>query len=358
MIRTAVVGCGGMGNHHAGILADLDGVELVSVCDLIEEKARATGERVGVECCTDFRGLIDKVDSMWICTEPFNRLDIVTACAEAGKHVFTEKPVSVNMDEADAMIEACRKANVKYMLGYVLRFTNPYRLMRETLVSGELGELVSCWTRRLMPFDMSDLWYGHQEKSGGVLLDFGSHDIDWLLWLGGPAKTVTAHTHQVRPTMNADEHGQAMILFENGGMAACEVSWSSYLGDSSVGLVGTKGAMIVGRDGKIRKKIGDEEEQIMEAEGAMAVDVEGNVGRETDEGEIETVGQETETIQEYFFRCIREDVEPLTSAVEGRNVLATVLAMQESARCGRSVEVAEVADKRPRLSCRPATSEQ
>ena len=95
---------------------------MVAVCELIEEKARTIGKRLGVKWSTDYRELLDAVDSLWIC---------------------------VDLDEADAMIEACRKAGVKFMLGYVLRFTNPYRLMRDTLASGELGELVLIPGRQL-----------------------------------------------------------------------------------------------------------------------------------------------------------------------------------------------------------------
>ena len=354
MIRTALIGCGGMGNYHARVLSKMANVKVVGVCDLIEEKARRLGEAIGAPWCTDYQPLLEGADAAWVCTEPFNRLAIVTTAAAAGKHIFTEKPIAVDLREADAMIAAAERARVKFMLGYVLRFTNPYRLLRDTFASGELGELVSCWTRRFMPFDTSQLWYGCQEKSGGVMLDFGSHDLDWLLWLGGSARAVLARTFQVRPTMHADEHGQALILFENGGMGSCEVSWSSYLGESSVGVVGTLGAMIVGLDGKVRKRVGDGKESVVDADSAMAVDASGNVGQRAATGGIQAVAARNESIQQHFFRCIEENLDPITSAGEGRRVLATVLAMHESARSGRSVEVAGVREMVCRPSSRPA----
>ena len=349
MIKTAVIGCGGMGNHHARVLAQMANVKVVGVCDPIEAKARPLGEAVGVPWCVDYRTLLERADAVWICTEPFNRLAVVTDAAAAGKHIFTEKPIARDLREADAMIAAAARARVKYMLGYVLRFTNPYRLLRDTLAAGELGELVSCWTRRFMPIDMSTLWYGWQEKSGGVLLDFGSHDLDWLLWLGGPARTVFTQTFRVRPTMHADEHAQTVIVFERGGIATCEVSWSSYLSESSVGVVGTRGAMIVGLDGKVRKRVGDGKETVVDVESAMAVDPAGNVGQRAAAGGIETVAARNETIQQHFFRCIEEDLDPIPSAAEGRQVLATVLAMHKSARTGRSVVVAGIKE----VACRP-----
>jgi len=343
MTKVALIGCGGMGNHHARVLTEMENVEIAGVCDIVEEKAQKTGQATGAKCCTDYHELLDEADAVWVCTEPFNRLDIVTTAAAAGKHIFTEKPICVNLDEADQMIAAAAEANVKYMLGYVLRFTDPYRLIRETFADGRLGELVTCWTRRYMPFDMSGKWYGRQDLSGGVALDFGSHDVDWLRWVGGDVRTVFAAVSRVRPTMHADEHAQTLMVFDGGGMGTVDVSWSSYLSESSIGVIGAKGSMIVGRDGKVRRKIGDEgEEEIIEAESAMDINPAGDLGKADGSGEIQAVAGRAETIQEHFFRCIEEDVEPLTGAQDGRKTLATVKAIHESARRGQSVAVAQI----------------
>jgi len=342
MTKVGLIGCGGMGNHHANVLSRMDGVELVAVCDIVEEKATRLGEKLKVRTCIDFRDLLDDVEAVWICTEPFKRRDVVITCAAAGKHIFTEKPICVALSEADEMIAAARQAGVKYMLGYVLRFTEPYRTLHDTLASGELGELVTCWTRRYMPFDMSSRWYGDQKLSGGVMLDFGSHDCDWLRWIGGDVKTVLAGARTVRPTMKAQEHGQVLMMFAAGGMGTFDVSWSSYLSESSVGVVGTAGAMIVGRDGKVRKKVGDADEQIVDIQAAMDVDPSGKVGAKDASGKIKAVGRRGETIQEHFFRCLRDDVEPLTSAIEGRKTLSVIKAAHLSAKRGGCVDVSEV----------------
>jgi UDP-N-acetylglucosamine 3-dehydrogenase len=337
--KLALIGCGGMGNYHAKILAEMENVEIVGVCDVIQEKAEKLGKQLGTRWCTDYHQLLDDTEAVWVCTEPFNRVDIVTTSAAAGKHIFTEKPICNQMAGAEQMVAAADKAGVKYMLGYCLRFWNPYKLMHDTFASGELGELVNCWTRRYMPTDMSNAWYGYQEKSGGVMLDFGSHDIDWLRWIGGDVKTVFSGTYRVRPSMKADEHGQVLMLFKNGGMGTCDDSWSSYLDESSIGIVGTKGAMIVDKSGKIRKKIGDDKEVIVDAEAAVNVDPSGNVGVKDESGAIKAVSKPGETIQEHFFRCIEQEIEPVTAASEGIKTLAVVLALYESARTGKSIEV-------------------
>lgn len=347
MIKVGMIGCGGMGNAHAPALVKLPGVRVVGTCDLIEEKARAMAERNGIDrYCTDYRDLLPDVDAVWVCTEPFNRVEIVTTCARAKKHVFTEKPVARSLADADKMIAAAKKAKVKYMLGYCLRFWQmPYVVVHDIFASGELGDLVSCWMRRFMPMDPPS-WYAFQEKSGGAMLDFGSHDIDWLRWVGGDVKTVFGRTSRTRKTAKADDHGAAMLVFKKGGFATVEDSWFAHTGDSSLGLVGTKGSIVMGNDGKVRKRIGHAgPEQIVEGDSVTAVDPKGNVGRKDGEGRIRKVVSLNETIQEHFFRCIRDDVEPLTSGADGRKTLLTVMALWESARTGKAVEVDSMVGK-------------
>jgi UDP-N-acetylglucosamine 3-dehydrogenase len=343
VIKLGMIGLGGMGRHHAGVMKGLDNVQIVGVCDLIEERATQVSETVGAPWTLDYRELLAKdIDAVWICTEPFNRREIVIAAAAAGKDIFTEKPVCLDLADADAMIAAARDANVKYMLGYVLRYTEPYRTLHRTLASGELGDLVSCWTRRFMPCDMSASWYGQQETSGGVTLDFGSHDCDWLCWLGGRAKSVFANVARMRPTVNADEHGQIAMRFVDGGMGSLEVSWWGPLSESSIGVVGTKGAMIVGRDGEVRKKVAGGEEEIVDIQSAMDVDPAGRTGARDHQGHIQNVANRRETIQQHFLRCIEEDLQPLTDAATGRHVLAVMAAAQLSAQRGASVELSEI----------------
>jgi len=336
-----MIGCGGMGNHHGPVLAKLPNVRVVATCDLVEAKAKSLAEKIGVDrWCTDYRELLDDVDAVWVCTEPFNRVEVVTTCAGAGKHVFTEKPVCNTLEGADAMIAAASRAGVKYMLGYCLRFWQPYRILHDTYATGRLGALVSTWMRRFMPWDPRKLWYGRQESSGGAMLDFGSHDVDWLRWIGGDVKTVFGRTFRVREGARADEHGAALLAFRDGGVGTVEDSWSSHLSESSFGIVGTQGSMFVSPDGRVRRKIGyDAQEEVVDVEAALAVDPTGRVGQEDGSGAIRAVTPKNETIQEHFFRCIEEDIEPLTPASEGRKTLMTVMALWESERTGRAVDL-------------------
>ena len=321
MIKIGIVGCGGMGTHHAKVLAGMEGVRVVGVCDTIREKADKLAHLVGTESYTTYHDLLPEIDAAWICTPPSHRCDVVLACAQERKDIFAEKPLALNLDEADQMIRATREAGVKFMIGYVLRYTQPYKYLHDVLALGKLGRLVNCWTRRYMPIDMTNRWYGDQAKSGGVLLDFGCHDMDLLYWLGGAVRTVFARFDRVRDTIRADEHAQVLMAFAKGGMATTDVSWSAYLSESSIGVTGSNGTVILDRTGTVRQKINGSDEEVV------------------DTAKVDAGAEPNETLHAHFVRCIEQDIDPLTSGEQARDVLAIILAAQESGRTGVSVDL-------------------
>ena len=123
-------------------------------------------------------------------------------------------------------------------------------------------------------------------------------------------------------------------------MGACDVTWLDTITESSLGLLGTKGSLLVGRDGKVVKRmVGDEADTVIEIEAAITIDPEGNLGRRDESGEIQAVASKGESIHRHFLRCIQERLTPLTDASTGRDALRTVLAIRESAETGRAVDL-------------------
>lgn len=339
MIKLGIIGCGWIGRHHAGIFSKMDNVQLVSVCDVIEDKARDLAGDMGCGHTGDYREVLDQADAVVIGTPPAVRIELISAAVEAGKDIFCEKPIALNLAEADEIVSIVDKATSKFLLGYVLRFTQPFKLLWQTFASGELGELITCWTRRYMAMDPRKSWHNQQEASGGVALDFGSHDIDWLMRIGGRVRTVLAGAARVRAGVGADEHCQALLSFTGPGVACCDVSWLDVVGENSIGVIGSAGSMAVDRAGVIRKKLAGGKEEVLDLKAGMSVDPSGNVGTAAADGRIEAVATDSESIQQHFIRCITQDIQPAITARQGRDVLATVLAINESARIGRAVEL-------------------
>ena len=313
MIKLGVIGAGGMGGHHAGRLAEIDQAELVGIADIERAKAETLAAKHQVASYTDYHDLLDIVDTVFICTPPFARTDIVVDAAQAGKHIFAEKPIALTLDEADRMLEATDKAGVKLMIGYVLHFVPTFKTLHDSFASGELGSLISCWTRRYMPWNPAGRWYADQEKSGGITVDFFTHDLDWLRWVGGDVQAVYGKTAHINPDITAEDNVWTMLTFKE-GVGVSGASWCASLSDNSIGVVGTKGSIIVDLVGKIRKKLAGGEEE-------------------------EVTPTECETIQAHFVRCVEQDLEPEITGYDGRAALEIARAIQESSRTGRVIEI-------------------
>lgn len=339
MLNVGVVGCGGRGTGHAAKLKAMPGVNLAWVCDIIPEKADALAAREGVPAIYDFHRGLDQVDVIWDATRPWERCDIVVDAAAAGKHIFSEKPIALDLPTADRYIAAIERAGVKNSFCYSLHFTNPYKLAKAVFASGELGQLVSVWTKRYMPVDMRPRWYGDQSKSGGIMLDFASHDLDLLCAFGGRPTTVFGQTARIREGIKADEHGQAMLVFAE-GMGSSEVSWWSPAGMSAFGVVGTKGSVIADGSGKLRKRLDGQDEVILDTNASSNVDLAGNIGVRTGSNEVMNLADRQETPEEHFIRCVREDLTPIVTPYMARRVLEVVLAIRQSAATGEAVHLA------------------
>ena len=146
---------------------------------------------------------------------------------------------------------------------------------------------------------------------------------------------------RVRPGVRADEHAQALFTFRNGGMGTVDVSWSSWLEETSLGAIGSEGSIMVDRSGTVRKRIGDGEIEVIESASSMSINPSGDLGEKDEEGNIHGVDSSAETIQEHFVRCIEEDLEPKTNGPDARGILQTALAIRESARTGKSVDLGD-----------------
>src|SRR5690606_8031401 len=114
--------------------------------------------------------------------------------AAAGKHVFCEKPISISIEDAKAMVEACEKAGVTLMVGHVLRFFPEYDAARDAVAGGRLGDpkVIRATRASAFPTWGSDNWFADESRSGGPIVDLIIHDIDWIRWTFGEVQRVYA----------------------------------------------------------------------------------------------------------------------------------------------------------------------
>jgi inositol 2-dehydrogenase len=191
-LRLGLVGLGRIGLLHADNLAGrVPSVDLVRVVDADETLARATGERLGVAWSTGYDDLLHDpdVDGVVIATPTSLHVDMVERAAAAGKHVFCEKPISLDLDSTVAAIDAARAAGIMLQVGLHRRFDPDWAAAAARIEAGELGQVYFFHTRLRDKQPPPMQYIG---DSGGFFVDVTIHDLDTARWLVGEIEEVTA----------------------------------------------------------------------------------------------------------------------------------------------------------------------
>ncbi len=210
-LRTAVIGVGSLGQHHARNYAELSKEgkgEFVGVCDVNEENARAIAAKNGCAYFTDWRELLDKVDAVSIVTPTEMHSEIACAFLEKGVHVLVEKPIARTLEETDKMIASAQKTGAKLMVGHLERF-NPAMIALRPHVNNPLYFEI----HRVSPFPNRSL-------DVDVVLDVMIHDLDAIQWLVGENVNVSEIRAVGIPVISDKvDAANARIEFENGAVA-------------------------------------------------------------------------------------------------------------------------------------------
>ncbi|MEA3401777.1 MAG: Gfo/Idh/MocA family oxidoreductase [Armatimonadota bacterium] len=202
MVRVGVAGMGFMGQQHFTIYRDMDGVELVAVCDKeperVSETASSIGGNIGEATELDlsqqarylcFEEMLDTqdLDLVDICTPTYLHAEMAVAALEAGSHVVCEKPMARTVAQCDEMIQAAERAGRMLFIAQCIRFWPEYEVLQSLVEGGELGEVKAARFVRQSPAPgwASEGWLMDPELSGGALLDLHIHDVDFILSLFG-----------------------------------------------------------------------------------------------------------------------------------------------------------------------------
>jgi predicted dehydrogenase len=237
-IGFGIIGCGVIGPWHAGAIARVENATLVAVCDEIEDRAKNLAEKYGVDYCTDPRHLLDRqeIDVVSICLPSGMHADMGIQCAQAGKHIISEKPLDVTLEKIDAVIAATKENKVKLAGIFQRRFQPNSLRIKQAIESGRLGRIhtADCyikWYRSQAYYDSGD-WRGTWAlDGGGCLMNQGVHGIDLLQWLVGKVKSIYAVTDCVaHERIEVEDQALAIVTFENGAKGIIEGSTACYPG--------------------------------------------------------------------------------------------------------------------------------
>jgi len=184
-VRVGVIGTGRIGSMHAELLARrIPGAALALVYDADPEAARSVGEALGVRVAAGAEELIraDDVDAVAICSSTDTHVDLIVAAADAGKAVFCEKPVSLDLEQVDRALAAVERTGVLFQVGFNRRFDPSHQAVRDAVAAGQIGEphLVRISSRDPAPPPID-----YVRVSGGIFLDMTIHDFDMARYVTG-----------------------------------------------------------------------------------------------------------------------------------------------------------------------------
>ncbi len=185
-IRVGIIGAGRIGRVHAANLTyRMPEADLVAVSDIVGEAAEKLAGELGVPAAyQDHRRILDDkaIDAVFICSSTDTHAPFIEQAAEAGKQIFCEKPIALDLAAIDRALAAVQRAGVKLMVGFNRRFDPSFRRVREAVAAGEIGEP---HILRITSRDPAPPPLAYIQVSGGIFLDMTIHDFDMARYLMG-----------------------------------------------------------------------------------------------------------------------------------------------------------------------------
>jgi myo-inositol 2-dehydrogenase/D-chiro-inositol 1-dehydrogenase len=246
-LRVGVIGVGRIGRLHAELLArQVPGASVSLVHDAREDTAREVANELGVATAAGADELLaaDDVDAVAICTSTDTHADLIGAAARAGKAIFCEKPISLDLAEVDRALAAVDEAGVPFQIGFNRRFDPAHAAVAAAVADGTVGEphLVRISSRDPAPPPMS-----YVRTSGGIFLDMTIHDFDMARFVTGSEVVEVFARGAVRVDPGFAEAGDVdtavvMLTHANGCLTTIDNSRQAVYGyDQRVEVFGSAG---------------------------------------------------------------------------------------------------------------------
>lgn len=248
-IKWGVAGCGRfMEETFLPALQTLKRSRLISVYSSNPERGRFIASKFGAqESFSDFDEFLKSdFEVLYIASANANHYWQIVKAAEAGKHIFCEKPVALNSKQAEEIAGICEKNNIMLMINYTYRF-HPLILKAKELINKELiGKIVSISANFNIDFHPGENFRFNKELSGGgALRDLGTHLIDLFRFFNGEIVEVKGYTDNVIYTSEVEDFACAVLKFEKGGYGFLNVSFNSRKSFNRIEIIGCDGSIAV-----------------------------------------------------------------------------------------------------------------
>jgi myo-inositol 2-dehydrogenase/D-chiro-inositol 1-dehydrogenase len=335
-VAVGLIGAGWIGRFHGESVAlRIPGTRLVAVADPAPGAAASLIERVSPDsrAYTDALELIadPTVEAVLISTPASTHTDLVVAAAEAGKHVFCEKPMALTLEDADRAIGACAANNVALQVGFNRRFAADFTAAHDVITAGGIGtpQLLRSLTRD--PGITADV--ASRVKPWTIFNETLIHDFDALLWLNPGARVVEvfaqadALIHPQYKEQGYLDTSMVQLRFDNGALASAEANFQATYGYDVRGEVFGSGGMVSA--GEVTRT-------------AMRHYSSPGVLADTPRVNIELFHDAYVAQLAHFADCIRSGSAPSVDGLDARNALEIALAAKESVETGLPVSLLSV----------------
>jgi len=251
-IGLGIIGLGYVGQIHLRHAQKLANAHVTAVADL-SKKALKKAKNNGIKnTFTSYEEMLKLpgLDAVIIALPTHLHLKCVRDAAEAKKHIFLEKPMARNTQEAKEILSTVQKNNIKLMMGYPLRFNKQFRELKRKIYDGTLGDIEIAIANYISsgpffhraeahaPIPVPEWWFNKELTGGGALIDLGSHLINLLRWYFGEITEIKSYLGY-RFNMPFEDKAVCLTRFENGTIAIINVGWFLQGYQLKIELIGT-----------------------------------------------------------------------------------------------------------------------
>lgn len=343
-MKYALIGCGRIATNHVTAAVN-NNLEIVAVCDVVPEKMEAILEKhnladdKSIKRYTDYKKMLEENDLelVSIATESGKHAAIALDAIDAGVNVIIEKPMAMNMADAEEIIKRAAEKHVKVSACHQNRFNVAIQEVRKAIEGNRFGKLSHAsinvhWNRNKGYYDQAP-WRGTWEEDGGCLMNQCIHGIDLLRWMMGDevVEVYGATRQQFHDYLEAEDVGVAVVKFKNGAIGTIEGTTNVYPQnlEETLYLFGENGTVKIG--GKSTNTI-----DVWDFKDETAEDQK-NKGLEEETSNV--YGNGHTSLFADVIEAIKEDRAPYVDGVAGRNALEMVLAIYKSQKEGAPVRL-------------------
>ena len=354
-LKFALIGCGRISaNHIKALIDNYQDAELVSVSDLIKDKAtqrvneyvsQAKDKNISFKkpkIFIDYKKMLQEedIDVCSICTESGYHAEIALNCLTQKKHILVEKPMAMSLLDADRMIREAEKNKVKLSVCYQNRFNPTIQKLHQAIEEGRFGKIIAVtarvlWNRNKNYYNQAK-WRGTWKLDGGCLMNQCTHSIDLLQWIiGDEIHTVFGQTGNYLHSYNeTEDYGSIIVRFKNKAIGNIEGTVCVYPQnlEETLTILGEKGTVVIGGLALNKILVWDFEDN---KDSLEEVQEECNL-------EIENIyGKGHSPLYNNFINSIKKDTIPLIDGYEGKKSLSIILMAYKSQKYSRVINYNE-----------------